>query len=65
VLGINFELLSPGTRLKEGFVGISKPFPHVRGELTLVGDYLDLSGSRRATLTLSYIFHVGNAGRAR
>jgi hypothetical protein len=65
VLGINFELLSPGTRLKEGFAGISKPFPHVRGELTLVGDYLDLSGSRRATLTLSYIFHVGNAGRAR
>jgi hypothetical protein len=64
VLDLNIGLVIPGRRLKEGFVGFSKPFPHLRSELTLVGDYLDLSGSRRATLTLSYIFHVGNAGRA-
>jgi hypothetical protein len=62
VLDINIGLVVPGTRLKEGYVGLAKPFPHARGELTLVADYLDLSGSRRATLTLSYIFHVGRGG---
>jgi hypothetical protein len=62
VLNIDIGLVVPGARLKEGFVGLSKPFPRARSELTLVGDYLDLSGSRRATLTLSYIFHVGAGG---
>ncbi len=65
VLGIDESVLAPAKRLKEGYVGISKPFPRARGELTLVADYLDLSGSRRATLTLSYIFHVGHADPAR
>ena len=34
------------------------------GELTLVADYQDLSGSKRATLTLNYIFHVGHRNAA-
>jgi hypothetical protein len=58
-------VLSPGHRLKEGYVGMSKPFPHLRSDLTFVADYQDLSGSKRVTLTLSYIFHVGHAGTAR
>ncbi|HMA00458.1 MAG TPA: hypothetical protein VKP66_21140 [Steroidobacteraceae bacterium] len=65
VLDINIGLDIPGTRLREGYAGFSKPFPHARGELTLVGDYLDLSGNKRVTLTLSYIFHIGHAGSAR
>jgi len=58
-------VVSPGSHLNEGYVGVTKPFPSVRGELTLVGDYQDLSGSKHATVTLSYIFHVGHHGSAR
>ncbi len=46
-------------RLKEGYIGASKPFPKVRGDLTVVADYIDLSGIKKASLTVSYIFHVG------
>jgi hypothetical protein len=58
-------VLAPGHRLKEGYMGMSKPLPHLRSDLTLVADYQDLSGSKRATLTLNYIFHVGHAGTVR
>jgi hypothetical protein len=58
-------VLAPGQRLKEGYVGVTKPLPRLRSELTLVADYQDLSGSKRATVTLNYIFHVGGAGTAR
>ncbi|HEY0800699.1 MAG TPA: hypothetical protein VGD54_07635 [Steroidobacteraceae bacterium] len=44
--------------LREGFVGVSKPFPSLRGEFTLVADFIDLSGIKRATFTLTYIYHV-------
>jgi hypothetical protein len=27
--------------------------------LTAVADYLDLSGIKKASLTISYIFHIG------
>jgi hypothetical protein len=47
-------------QLKEGYVGASKPFPKWRSDLTLVADYVDLSGIKKATLTLTYIFHVGH-----
>jgi hypothetical protein len=63
ILGIGFVL--PPRQLKEGYVGIAKPFPHLRSDLTVVADYQDLSGSRRATLTVSYIFHVRAAGAPR
>ena len=58
-------VLAPGHRLREGYVGMTKPLPHVRSELTLVADYQDLAGSKRATVTLNYVFHVGRAGTAR
>jgi hypothetical protein len=56
-------VLAPGQRLKEGYVGATRSFPQWRGDLTAVVDYQDLSGSKRATLTLNYIFHVGHNGR--
>jgi hypothetical protein len=62
ILGIDFVL--PPRTLHEGYVGLSKPFPHSRSDLTLVADYQDLSGSKRFTLTLSYVFHVGHTGTA-
>jgi hypothetical protein len=52
-------LVSQVRQLKEGYIGASKPFPKIRGELTAVADYLDLSGIKKASLTISYIFHIG------
>jgi hypothetical protein len=63
VVNLQSGIVIPGRHLHEGFVGVSKPLPRARGELTLVADYLDLGGIKRATVTLSYIFHVG-AGAA-
>ncbi|HEY6451634.1 MAG TPA: hypothetical protein VIX87_03460 [Steroidobacteraceae bacterium] len=65
ILNLQSGLVAPGRQLKEGYVGISKPLRHSRSELTLVADYLELAGVKRATLTLSYVFHVGGAGSAR
>jgi hypothetical protein len=57
--------LAPGHRLTEGYVGISKPLSHLRSEVIFVADYQDVSGTKRVTLTLNYIFHVGHTGMAR
>lgn len=62
VLDLGIEI--PGRRLKEGYIGVVKPFSRSHSELSLVADYLDLSGSKRDTLTLSYIFHIGAHGAA-
>jgi hypothetical protein len=61
VLGLEFVV--PGKSLREGYVGVTKPLPHTRGELTLVIDYQDLAGSNRVAVTLNYIFHVGHHGK--
>jgi hypothetical protein len=41
-----------GSSLRQVFGGVSKPLG--RGELLGVADYLDMGGSERATLTISY-----------
>ncbi len=61
VLGLEFVV--PGKSLREGYVGVTKPLPHMRGDLTLVVDYQDLAGSNRVAVTLNYIFHVGHHGK--
>lgn len=43
-------------QLREGFVGVSRTYPRV--ELALLGDYLDLSGSKRVTITLTCTLHA-------
>jgi hypothetical protein len=58
VLGL--ELVIPGKTLREGYVGVTKPLRGARGDLTLVVDYQDLSGSGRVAVMLNYIFHVGH-----
>jgi hypothetical protein len=61
VLGLLFVV--PGKTLSEGYVGVTKPLAHSRGELTLVVDYQDLSGSNRVAVTLNYLFHIGHHGK--
>ncbi len=76
ILGV--ELVIPASHLKEGYVGLSKSLPRLRSEITLIADYLRISGGTgvsgpqnlgftvpgdtRWTGTLNYIFHFGNHG---
>ncbi|HEY6484001.1 MAG TPA: hypothetical protein VIY54_10800 [Steroidobacteraceae bacterium] len=78
VLGFGFTL--PARHLTEGYVGLAKPFPHLRSELTLIADYQRIAGgagfqgpnntlfnvpnSTRWTGTLNYVFHIGHTGQA-
>jgi hypothetical protein len=59
---LNEVVVFPGHRLREGYVGVAKPLPRLRGDLTLVADYQDLSGSKHVTVTVNYVFHVGHHG---
>jgi|KBSMisStaDraftv2_1062788.scaffolds.fasta_scaffold149824_2 hypothetical protein len=52
-------VVAPGHILREGYIGASKLFAQ-RTEVTLTGDYQNLSGSKRATVTLSFMFHLGS-----
>jgi hypothetical protein len=61
VLGLQFVV--PGKSLREGYVGVTKPLPYSRGDLTLVVDYQDLAGSNRVAVTINYIFHFGHHGK--
>jgi len=63
VLNLETGVVQPGKRLNEGFLGFATPLSS--GKLTVVADYLDLAGIRRATLTVSYIFDLGAHGRPR
>jgi hypothetical protein len=68
VLNLQGYPLASGSTLREGYVGISKPFPQLRGDLTVVADYIHLSktastvivDSSHVTLTVNYIFHIGH-----
>ena len=53
----------PALRLREVFVGVSKPF--VRANLQLVLDYLDLAGNKRTTLTLTCTLPLRERGTAK
>jgi hypothetical protein len=61
VVNLQTGIAQPGSTLKEVFLGASKPL--ARSEVTLVADYLDLAGIKRATLTLNYIFDLGASGQ--
>ena len=50
---------APARELHEEYLGVTKPFARWHSELTVTADYLDLSGIARASLTLTYIFHIG------
>jgi hypothetical protein len=65
ILNLQTGIVAPGHTLREGYLGVSKSFAHARHDVSLIADYLDLSGSKKATLTLSYIFHVQSVGGGR
>lgn len=61
VLVLTPGITLPASHSKQGFVGISKIFS--RGEVQLLGDYLEVSGSERITFTLSFTTYLGSRGR--
>jgi hypothetical protein len=66
VVDLQTGLVVPGLTLKEGYAGASFPVPSWHGELSVIGDYVDLAGSRRAMLTVNYVRRLGStAGAAR
>lgn len=60
VVNIETGATGPAPPYREGYVGISRTFPRL--ELALLGDYLDLSGTRRVTVTLTVTFHLHRTG---
>jgi hypothetical protein len=55
------QVVRPGPSLKEGFVGIGKPVG--RSEWLLVGDYQDVGGTKRTTITLACTVHLRARGQ--
>ena len=60
---IDLGIVSPGHILREGYVGASKTFGR-RTDVSLTTDFLNLSGSKRWTWTLGFMFHLGSLGGA-
>jgi|GEM_PF-926906 len=60
---LNFIGAFPGgvKTLREGFVGLGRSFG--RTELQLIGDYQDLEGFKRTTITLNCTVHLGSRSR--
>jgi hypothetical protein len=56
-------IVQPALRLREVFVGVSKPF--ARANLQLVADFLDLAGNKRTTLTLTCTLPLRGRGTSR
>jgi hypothetical protein len=55
------QVVKPGPTLTEGFAGIGKPVG--RAEWLLVGDYQDVGGTKRTTVTLACTLHLRARGQ--
>jgi len=55
------QVVRPGPTLSEGFVGIGKPVGHT--DWLLVGDYQDVGGTRRTSVTLACTVHLRARGQ--
>lgn len=62
LLNLIGQVLVPAPRLKEGFLGVGKSFG--RTDWKLIGDYQDLQGFKRTTITLNCTVHLGGPGPA-
>jgi len=60
VLNLIGQQVGPPKTLKEGFVGAGKSFG--RTDWQLIGDYQDLEGFKRTTITLNCTLHLGKRG---
>jgi hypothetical protein len=56
VITPGLNVVRPGPQLREGFLGIGKPFG--RTEWLLLGDYQDVGGTKRTSLTLTCTVHL-------
>ncbi len=56
---LNVFIPVPGNILREGYVGASKTFAR-RTDVTLTGDFQNLSGTKRTTVTLGFVFRLGS-----
>jgi hypothetical protein len=50
--------VGPAKTLKEGFIGAGKTFGGA--DWQLIGDYQDLEGFKRTTITLNCTLHLGS-----
>ncbi|MBV9725697.1 MAG: hypothetical protein JO299_11040 [Gammaproteobacteria bacterium] len=57
VLNLIGQTVGPVKTLKEGFIGAGKTFGHT--DWQLIGDYQDLEGFKRTTITLNCTLHLG------
>ena len=57
VLNLIGQTVGPSKTLKEGFIGAGKTFG--RADWQLIGDYQDLEGFKRTTITLNCTLHLG------
>jgi hypothetical protein len=64
VIDLQAGVVIPGRMLREGYAGLTIPLPSWHGELSVIADYVDLAGTRRATLTLSYLRRLGSTTAA-
>jgi hypothetical protein len=62
VLNLQGAVISPSPQLHEGFVGIGKPFG--RTDWLLLGDYQDVSGTKRTSIALTCTVHLHAQGHA-
>lgn len=62
IVNLQPGLTPPVSDLKQAFAGVGIPFS--RGEVLLLGDWLELAGSERLSLTVSLTFNVGSRGRS-
>jgi hypothetical protein len=60
VLNLIGQTVGPSKTLKEGFIGAGKSFG--RTDWQLIGDYQDLEGFKRTTITLNCTVHLGTPG---
>jgi hypothetical protein len=51
----------PGHILREGYAGVSKTFAR-RTDVSLTGDFINLSGSKQTKVTLGFIVRLGSLG---
>jgi len=58
VLNLIGQTVGPSKTLKEGFIGAGKTFG--RADWQLIGDYQDLEGFKRTTITLNCTLHLGS-----
>jgi hypothetical protein len=62
VLNLQGAVISPSPQLREGFAGIGKTFG--RTDWLLLGDYQDVSGTKRTSIALTCTVHLHAQGHA-